>query len=228
MKKFIYLPLLLLTLLLASCGSGLFDKTAQAYEDATKELENATTNEDCDRIHDDLMQKLYDITKEYPDWKEIIQKEGEDGAGVKKVTEAYKAWNDALQKATKDNHYMFMTFCNFENAIEQFEGKSSSASETKESTEESSTDEMSSTDTADGDFDQLLASYEEFCNDYIDMMKKASEGDLDAAAQYPELLKKAEELGNKMEKAQGDATPEQWQKFLEIQKKLLNAAQEIN
>ena len=41
MKKFIYLPLLLLTLLLASCGSGLFDKTAQAYEDATKELENA-------------------------------------------------------------------------------------------------------------------------------------------------------------------------------------------
>ena len=37
------------------------------------------------------------------------------------------------------------------------------------------------------------------------------------------LLKNAQELAEKMQKAQDDATLEQWQRFLEIQKKLMDA-----
>ena len=64
------------------------------------------------------MEKLYKISQDYPDWEEIIQKEGEDSENVKKVTTAYKTWNNTLESATTDNHYMFMTYCNIPNAIE--------------------------------------------------------------------------------------------------------------
>ena len=38
------------------------------------------------------------------------------------------------------------------------------------------------------------------------------------------ILKKAQELGEKMQKVQGNATPEQIARFAEIQKKFLNSA----
>lgn len=96
-----------------------------------------------------------------------------------------------------------------------------------ETVDESSSDE-SEPDVASGDFDEWLDSYEEFCNDYIDLIKKASQGDMDALSEYPEMLKKAQELGEKMQNAQSDATPEQWSRFLEIQKKLMKAANNMN
>lgn len=118
--------MLMLTLLFSACTSPLFDKTAAAYEESTKELASASNNEDCDRIHDELMEKLYKITKEYPDWQEIIEKEGEKSDAAKKVAEAYKAWNHALSDATTGHHYAVMVYCTLPNAIEQIEGKASS------------------------------------------------------------------------------------------------------
>ena len=53
---------------------------------------------------------------------------------------------------------------------------------------------------ADGDFDEYLDAYEEFCNEYTDLLKRAGEGDADAISEYPEILKKAQELGEKMQK----------------------------
>lgn len=81
-----------------------------AYEEATKELASATSNKDCDKIHDKLMHKLYEITQADPNWKDKLA----DG-GVQK---AYKAWDEALENAASEgDHYMFMTFCTPENAI---------------------------------------------------------------------------------------------------------------
>lgn len=77
---------------------------------------------------------------------------------------------------------------------------------------------------ADGDFDEYLDAYEEFCNEYTDLLKRAGEGDADAISEYPEILKKAQELGEKMQKVQGNATPEQIARFAEIQKKFLSSA----
>ena len=48
---------------------------------------------------------------------------------------------------------------------------------------------------------------------------------MDALSEYPEILKNAQELAEKMQKAQDDATPEQWQRFLKIQKKLMDAVE---
>lgn len=117
MKKISVFLAFMLTFLFSACSSSMFDKLVEAYESSTKELASASSNDDCDRIHDELMEKLYKISQEYPDWEEIIQKEGEDSENVKKVTTAYKAWNNTLESATTDNHYMFMTYCNIPNAI---------------------------------------------------------------------------------------------------------------
>lgn len=88
------------------------------------------------------------------------------------------------------------------------------------SVETSSSDE----ELADGDFDEYLDTYEEFCDKYTNLIKRAGEGDADAISEYPEILKKAQELGEKMQKIQGNATPEQIARFAEIQKKFLNSA----
>lgn len=64
----------MLTFLFSACSSSMFDKLVEAYESSTKELASASSNDDCDRIHDELMEKLYKISQDYPDWEEIIQK----------------------------------------------------------------------------------------------------------------------------------------------------------
>lgn len=112
MKKISVFLAFMLTFLFSACSSSMFDKLVEAYESSTKELASASSNDDCDRIHDELMEKLYKISQDYPDWEEIIQKEGEDSENVKKVTKAYEAWNNTLKDATTNDHYMFMTYCN--------------------------------------------------------------------------------------------------------------------
>ena len=110
MKKFVFFQTLLIALVMfVSCSSTAGDFVS-AYEEATKELASATSNKDCDKIHDKLMHKLYEITQADPNWKEKLA----DG-GVQK---AYKAWDEALENAASEgDHYMFMTFCTPENAL---------------------------------------------------------------------------------------------------------------
>lgn len=79
------------------------------------------------------------------------------------------------------------------------------------------------------DYDQLLADYETYVTDYISVYKKAMKGDYTAAAEYPTLLSNANELFEKMSKAQeqNKLTSSQYSKLLRIQKKLLTAASSI-
>ena len=115
MKKFVFFQTLLVALvMLVSCSSASGDFIS-AYEEATEELETATSNDDCDRIHDKLMHRLYEITQENSDWQKALEDED--------VKEAYKAWTEALKTATTDNHWFFMVFCTPDCAIDYCEGK---------------------------------------------------------------------------------------------------------
>ena len=114
MKNFVFFQTLLIALvMLVSCSSTSGDFIS-AYEEATKELETATNNDDCDRIHDKLMHRLYEITQQDPDWEKTLEDE--------EVKNAYQAWN-ALKNATTDNHYFFMVFCTPEYAIDYCQRK---------------------------------------------------------------------------------------------------------
>ena len=109
MKKFVFFQTLLVALvMLVSCSSASGD-FINAYEEATDELETATSNEDCDRIHDKLMHRLYEVTQADEDWEKALEDED--------VQNAYKAWEEALKETSTNDHWFFMPICNPENAI---------------------------------------------------------------------------------------------------------------
>ena len=230
MKQKLFFSLLLFAVfMLVSCQSSVVNDIISAYEEATKELESATCNEDCDEIHDNLMRRLYQITKDHPDWKEVVEKNIDN----KDIKKAYDDWDEALKNATTDNHYMFMTFCTLQGAIEFCEGENSSDvsnnDEDSESDDEEDT-ENASIDISDGteDYDALLDKYEEFCDDYIRVISKAAEGDMSALSEYQEMIVKAQELEKEFGNVNSNLSPEQLQRFTEIQSKIIEAAQSMN
>lgn len=78
------------------------------------------------------------------------------------------------------------------------------------------------------DWDALLKSYEQYVDKYITYVKKASKGDMSALKEYPSLMEKAEEFGNKIQNAQDDMSASQWAKYMKITQKMLSAASDIN
>ena len=93
----------------------------------------------------------------------------------------------------------------------------------------SSIDESSSSNSTESseDWDALLDSYEDYVDSYISLLKKANAGDLDALSEYPSLLQKAQEMGEKMSNASGDLSVSQLNRYNQINQKMLNAAQEM-
>lgn len=93
--------------------------------------------------------------------------------------------------------------------------------------EEDNDNDLSETTAGDENFDEWLNEYEEYCNSYIALLKKASNGDMSAIAEYTKMLQKAQKMSKKMEDVKGDLTPAQLAKFQRIQAKLMKAAQNL-
>ena len=97
--------------------------------------------------------------------------------------------------------------------------------EATESSEESANETISNTETPD--WDELLDSYEQFVDQYISLVKKASKGDVTAIAEYPSVMEKATEFAEKMKGAQSDMSSSQWARYMEITNKMSKAALEL-
>lgn len=93
--------------------------------------------------------------------------------------------------------------------------------------EEDNDNDLSETTSGDENFDEWLNEYEEYCNSYIALMKKASNGDMSVIAEYTKMLQKAQKMSKKMEEVKGNLTPAQLAKFQRIQAKLMKAAQNL-
>lgn len=91
------------------------------------------------------------------------------------------------------------------------------------SSDASDTDEEIAEDDGDGDYDALLDSYEEFVDEYIDLLKKARNGDMDAVSQYASCMQKAQNLSEKLNKAQGTMSAAQWARYGKILNKFSKA-----
>lgn len=78
------------------------------------------------------------------------------------------------------------------------------------------------------DWNALLKSYEQYVDKYIALMKKVSNGDMSAMAEYASLLSKAQDLSKKMEKAKGQMSVSQWEKYNKITMKMAKAIEESN
>ena len=122
-------------------------------------------------------------------------------------------------------------------------GKSTSAFELAEAALESvdaqdSVDAQESVDTQESvdaqevegseDWDTLLQSYEQFVDKCIVLVKKAAKGDMSALLDYPALLQKTQELGEKLENAKGEMPASQLERFTKIHMKMLKATEEMS
>ena len=76
---------------------------------------------------------------------------------------------------------------------------------------------------ASSDWDALLDEYEQYVDQYIKTYKKAMNGDMSAMAEYANLAAKAQKIADKLEKAKGEMTTAQTQRYLKIVKKMTDA-----
>ena len=73
------------------------------------------------------------------------------------------------------------------------------------------------------DWNKILDEYEEYVNQYIKTYKKALDGDFSAMTEYVKLLEKAQKLSEKIEKAKGEMSNAQLQRYLKITQKMADA-----
>ncbi len=171
MKKLLLLLGMVATVCLSSCTSPFFGKTAQAYEEATKKLSAATSEDAQNAVHDELMLALFNIAKEYPDWQQIVKEEKPDSKAVKEVTDSYDAWNKALKENVKDASYVYLPLCNFQNAIDHSEGKTPEEQEMKLPESIAETDAFPVLSTGSDIVEDLLDNYEDLAHKYIRSME---------------------------------------------------------
>lgn len=124
MKRILYFLYCCVSLLFLSCSkTAVVNDTISAYEEATKKVEAASSQDEYNSINDQLLAKLYTITQEYPDYQDVLTKAVTDDEINERLSKAVSSYRDALSKKAGMS-YMFMTIANFENA-EKMGGKSS-------------------------------------------------------------------------------------------------------
>lgn len=124
MKRILYILYCCVSLLFLSCSkTAVVNDTISAYEEATKKVEAASSQDEYNSINDQLLAKLYTITQEYPDYQDVLTKAVADDEINERLSKAVSSYRDALSKRAGMS-YMFMTIANFENA-EKMGGKSS-------------------------------------------------------------------------------------------------------
>ena len=83
---------------------------------------------------------------------------------------------------------------------------------------------FSDTDTLD--WNKLMDSYEQYVMSTFHSKKNAKD-DMEALAEYPLLMQKAQEFSERMEGAKGSMSESQWARYSQINTKMLKAAQEM-
>lgn len=167
---------------------------------------------------DNLVLKTEEISK----LKKFVT-ESEEGA-EEEFTFEYNLGNDDLySKIMEEANGLTLNGVSYRKSDNGYISTSDESAE-----EETTSDEDTETaDVSSGDFDDVLNAYNEYVDKYIAYCKKAAKGDMSALSEYPELMQKAQEFGEKLQNAQGDATPEQWAKYMKIQAKFTKAIQEM-
>ncbi|MGM9867916.1 MAG: DUF6591 domain-containing protein [Lepagella sp.] len=137
---------------------------------------------------------------------------------------------EELNKIFKEGAYIVIKPIDPDAKYEEYKGKSSNAEVVESSDDTIAEDEdiaVSSSSSSSQDWDAMLDSYEEYVDNYISLLKKAANGDRSAMAEYPALMKKAQEFGNEMKNAQGSMSASQLARYTKISTKMLKAAQEM-
>ena len=75
-------------------------------------------------------------------------------------------------------------------------------------------------------WDDLLDEYDSYVTKCISVLKKAHNGDISALAEYTDLLRKANEIDEKLQKAEGKMSQSQVDRYIKITTRLTEIASE--
>ena len=148
----------------------------------------------------------------------------------RKVAEFTPEDQEKWNKILKEGAYIVIKPRNSDEKFVEYKGKSSNTEVIESSSDTNTEDDdesISSSSKSSADWDSMLDSYEQYVNKYIALMKKASNGDMTAMAEYAGLMQKAQELSDKISGAQGDMSASQWARYMKITTKMTTAAQEM-
>lgn len=148
----------------------------------------------------------------------------------RKVAEFTPEDQEEWNKILKEGAYIVIKPRNSDEKFVEYKGNSSNTEVIESSSgtiTEDDDESISSSSTGSADWDSMLDSYEQYVNKYIALLKKASNGDMTAMAEYAGLMQKAQELSDKMNGAQGDMSASQWARYMKITTKMTTAAQEM-
>lgn len=79
----------------------------------------------------------------------------------------------------------------------------------------------------DKNWEKILTDYESYTNQCIKLLKKANSGDVSAMTEYLEVLQKAQDIQESFLEAEDDITTAQMERFIKIQKKLIDATSDM-
>jgi len=233
MRKIVSCCIIMTAMLLTSCGNTntTVQKMVDAYKDATSQIDGASDDDECVKIHSDLLDNLCDIVEADPEFLEKAEKNEFSKSDIELMEAAYKEYTDKLQEKVSSARYVFMPFASLENIKNRLNQGSQSDGVPNDDTDENvnsgndSDDDDEISSSGSEDWDELLESYEEYVDKYISYLQKASNGDMDALSEYPALLEKAQEFSDKMKNAESYMSSSQWAKYNKITMKMLEAAQ---
>ena len=101
--------------------------------------------------------------------------------------------------------------------------KDTSSSNTSNNLEENNNSDIENNET-----DEALDSYEDYVDQYLKFLKKASNGNASAMSEYLALMQKAIKMQQKIQGMSNDFTTKQMTRMMKIQIKMTNAALEMN
>lgn len=78
-------------------------------------------------------------------------------------------------------------------------------------------------------WEEFLDAYERYVDKLLPYLRKASNGDMNALADYPRMMSEAERFSNKIQNANtnGMMTSSQWQRYMKIQRKILEESERM-
>lgn len=108
--------------------------------------------------------------------------------------------------------------------VTDYKPSASNNSSSSYSSNDNDEEESYSSSSGSENWDAVLDSYEKYIDQYIKLLKKAQNGDMNAMTEYAEMMEKATDLAEKMENADDDLSPSQMSRFVKLQTKLASAA----
>jgi len=201
--------------LFISCGEkSKEEKFLSDFEELIEKAEEVKTKDDLESF----MTFTEQFEKRIADFYGVNDLENIDKSGLNFTDEQKERYYKLMERMISAG----------EKTQEIYRSKDSSDEDSSNSTDENdSDDEMVENDSDAPDVDEMLDSYEEYVDEYISYIKKASNGDMSALEEYPKIMETANEFSEKIEKCQGVMTPSQLSRYNKISMKMLEAAKQM-